>query len=429
MSWTIELTLNTNTQRFEAWLERYRLRTLPFYTSLKNDKTLLVVGAPTFKGQRQDLRLHEIRAHIGKPGATDPEALELGFSFPVIELELFEPAENRINVSLKCNHQSLVAYHIEMLGEIAKLWPETSKSVLAYLSQFAAPEENKTRTIITIPIGYKEFHTVSNKNFETLKDRIVWILETRFFTSDPKTGETVDVESKIVSSGSHGTVDYYHIYIQGQLNGTPTQNLAIFELQGKFGEDLETYIAAVYLDNEPCLEKFIDMILKKILPDPEALNSTSEPLSEATRPDGYEILADNMGGTALYKRDEQGLIRDVKPLANPGWTFEVGPKSIAIKPERIEQDQTTGNLQPSPFPSSARLNRESKMAEEKPERMGKVFLRHKAIWKEIGFFYRSGEYKTARQGIEHMRKKHAKFEISTKTFDKIIKDGLSGKFD
>lgn len=173
----------------------------------------------------------------------------------------------------------------------------------------------------------------------------------QFFTSDSKTGETVDIESKIVSSGSKGAVDYYHIYLQGQLNGTPTQNLAFFELQGRFGEDLETYIAAVYLDNEPYLEKFIEKLLQKILPDPKS-SASEEPL-ESTRPAGYEILADNTAGTAIYRRNEHGLISDVKPLPNPGWTFEIGPRSIAIRPDIRELNHATGSYQPGEYPISA----------------------------------------------------------------------------
>jgi hypothetical protein len=53
------------------------------------------------------------------------------------------------------------------------------------------------------------------------------------------------------------------------------------------------------------------------------------------RPAGFEILADNIGGTAIYKRNEEGVIGNVIPMANPGWAFEVGQKSISLKPEDV----------------------------------------------------------------------------------------------
>jgi hypothetical protein len=65
----------------------------------------------------------------------------------------------------------------------------------------------------------------------------------------------------------------------------------------------------------------------------------------------------------------------------------------------------------------------------KPKKEGKVYLRHRSIWKEIGFYYRSSEFITAKQGIEYMRKKHPKFKMDPKTLDNIIKAGLSGDFD
>lgn len=72
------------------------------------------------------------------------------------------------------------------------------------------------------------------------------------------------------------------------------------------------------------------------------------------RPPGYEIQADNTGGTAIYKRDQLGDISETKLAPNPGWGFEVSQKSIAIKPENIELNHTLGNFQPGLYPSSAK---------------------------------------------------------------------------
>jgi hypothetical protein len=74
----------------------------------------------------------------------------------------------------------------------------------------------------------------------------------------------------------------------------------------------------------------------------------------------------------------------------------------------------------------ARLQRQNQISKDLP---GKVFLRQKALWREVGFFYRSNEFLTAKQGIEYMRKKHPKFTMSEKTMDTIIKNGLAGRFD
>ncbi len=76
--------------------------------------------------------------------------------------------------------------------------------------------------------------------------------------------------------------------------------------------------------------------------------------AQPLRPDGFEVQADNTAGTALYKRDAQGNITDTKITANDGWVFEVGQKSIAIKPESIRLNHTTGGFQPGLYPPQAK---------------------------------------------------------------------------
>lgn len=151
----IAITINTNIQRFEAWLDRYRIQTTPFIVELEDGKSLSVYGSPTYKGQHQGVRNHEIIAAISTPHPTEPNCEVHSFTFPVIEIELFEPAENRLIVKLLCRHRRLILYYLNMLREIAKLWPETAKEVYNYILQFI-PEEERKELIVTRLENYEE---------------------------------------------------------------------------------------------------------------------------------------------------------------------------------------------------------------------------------------------------------------------------------
>jgi hypothetical protein len=159
MSWNIELTLNTDYQRFESWLDRYR--TLPFIVNLENGKTLHVAGAPTLNREYQGCRFHEVRASIGKPSPTDPTALELSWHFPVVEIELFEGASNRLSVKIECKHPALFEYYLNLLAAIVKRYPEAGKTVLDYLTKLAPNKEKQA-----------EMETFTNLPFATVKDKL-----------------------------------------------------------------------------------------------------------------------------------------------------------------------------------------------------------------------------------------------------------------
>jgi DNA-binding transcriptional ArsR family regulator len=141
MSWNIDLSLNTDYQRFEAWLDRYRLSTTPFLVDLEGGKTLHVTSAPTFDVERQGLRHHRIDASIGKPSLTAPEAIELTWGFSVIELALFEPARERLRVRIECKHHAVFEYYVNLLGAITQVYPEAGNDVLHYMKKFAPAEE------------------------------------------------------------------------------------------------------------------------------------------------------------------------------------------------------------------------------------------------------------------------------------------------
>ena len=127
MTWEKELTLNTSVLKFEAWLDRYRLLTLPDIIYLDDEKNLSVTGAPTFDHEFSGYRTHTIRASIAKTDPNDPGIEIHSFPFPVIEIELFEPADNRVVIKLKCIHHALLPYVSTMLDKINQMWPETQR--------------------------------------------------------------------------------------------------------------------------------------------------------------------------------------------------------------------------------------------------------------------------------------------------------------
>lgn len=75
---------------------------------------------------------------------------------------------------------------------------------------------------------------------------------------------------------------------------------------------------------------------------------------DVTRPEGYEVYADDRAGTAYFKRDEQNKIYEVHPFPNPGWLAEIGTYSITFKPELIRLNHTTGGFQPGLYHPDAK---------------------------------------------------------------------------
>lgn len=142
----VELNINSSTNRFEDWLGRHTLRTLPFIIKLTKEKNLSVIGGRTLRIVNMGFRKHEIKAMITKLPPTEPNT-EVGlFIFPAIEFEIFESAENRVIVNFRQCNDRLLPYLFNLLGEIAKVWPETKEDVDKFLKQFISEEEQPLDT-------------------------------------------------------------------------------------------------------------------------------------------------------------------------------------------------------------------------------------------------------------------------------------------
>ncbi len=85
-----------------------------------------------------------IEALLSKRSPTDPNAEELSLPFfPVIEFEIVEPASERIKVKAICRHTGLRRYFIDLLDEIADLWPETHDAISECKIAALTPEQRK----------------------------------------------------------------------------------------------------------------------------------------------------------------------------------------------------------------------------------------------------------------------------------------------
>jgi hypothetical protein len=74
----------------------------------------------------------------------------------------------------------------------------------------------------------------------------------------------------------------------------------------------------------------------------------------AERPNQSEnIIADNLGGTITYKRNEQGQTIPTGGAINPGYHVELG-QGISLKPDQVPLNHTTGSFQPGLHPLKAK---------------------------------------------------------------------------
>jgi hypothetical protein len=129
MDLVIEFPINTSIKRFEDWLDRYRLSTLPMILDLEGEKSLHVASKPTLNSDHLGLRKHQIRARISTPDPNKDDTAILSFPFPVIEFEIEEPSENRLMINIWCKHTALTPYYSDMFDEIAKRWPEAETAI------------------------------------------------------------------------------------------------------------------------------------------------------------------------------------------------------------------------------------------------------------------------------------------------------------
>jgi hypothetical protein len=131
----IDLNINTDENRFENWLEAYQRRSLSPLIELGEGKYLGVIGGLSKEtGYSRRIR-HEIKAALLSPDPDKPDMEISSFEFPVIELQILETQEKRINVKMRCLDERLMPYFIQLLDEVAKLWPETSEEVTNYKVQ------------------------------------------------------------------------------------------------------------------------------------------------------------------------------------------------------------------------------------------------------------------------------------------------------
>lgn len=92
-------------------------------------RALSIIGAPPIKNEFQGLRRHSIEASLTNTSPSDPNTEIYSFLFPVIEIEIEEPAELRLYIKIRCKNEHRLPFFYEMLGEIAKFWPETETAI------------------------------------------------------------------------------------------------------------------------------------------------------------------------------------------------------------------------------------------------------------------------------------------------------------
>lgn len=149
----LELTLNTDVKRFEQWLELYyRQNTLRRIdpntgeTYYGNGLCLSIIGGTTFRDVYNGLIKHEIHASYIEPGPDDPSLEIASPEFSVIEIELFEPAKDRINVKLSIKHPAVINLYKNLLTGILQNWPEAITQVEKYTGTKVIPIVEKEAT-------------------------------------------------------------------------------------------------------------------------------------------------------------------------------------------------------------------------------------------------------------------------------------------
>ena len=70
--------------------------------------------------------------------------------------------------------------------------------------------------------------TIKGKNLESVKNQLIIILDNNLYMSNKKTGETIDIESRLPASGGVGDDEHYHIYAKGKINKVLAPNMIIF---------------------------------------------------------------------------------------------------------------------------------------------------------------------------------------------------------
>jgi len=138
----IHFTLLSDTQRFETWLERFRLAALPHQLPFSPDKTLSIFHLPTFQGETLGLRTHLIEAAVIRPVPAQPGKIELFLRFPVIEISLFELSQRHLNFQLDCFHHLLLRFCLDLLARLEGDWPDASHQLHRPLTRLLNAEDD-----------------------------------------------------------------------------------------------------------------------------------------------------------------------------------------------------------------------------------------------------------------------------------------------
>jgi hypothetical protein len=138
----LHFTLLSDIQRFETWLERFRLAALPHQLPFSADKTLWIFHLPTFQSETLGLRKHLIEAAVIRPVPAQPDKIELFLRFPVIEISLFELSQRHLNFQLDCFHHLLLRFCLDLLARLEGDWPDASHQLHRPLTRLLNAEDD-----------------------------------------------------------------------------------------------------------------------------------------------------------------------------------------------------------------------------------------------------------------------------------------------
>jgi hypothetical protein len=150
MEQILELTLNTTTNRFEQWIRQFVPSSIPYYSlgsdgviipavSSDGDFTPIIIdkddnkfikflGSPYLKDDSQGLRLYEVHLAVGALDSLE-KGEETETSLPL--LKIFETKEGKTSVLIPLTFVDLYPYIKDLNQEIARLWPETKRTISA----------------------------------------------------------------------------------------------------------------------------------------------------------------------------------------------------------------------------------------------------------------------------------------------------------
>ena len=319
---------NTTLVEFREWLTRYTDTHQGLYPSDKGNYSVSNLA-----------RWNNGRAYISATWITNEENNpEIGICSPDIEVIRFECLSVGGRLKVKIDHSSnlyLLVYVFALLEELGKDWPGTMQSISYHITgqklNHGLEPPDKKDTAKSIDEGIPNFLKVLliPYNFDFLNSSLVGTF--RYFKPD-------QVIWKPEPNMPSGLAKYWiYVLLNKDLPEETEKCLGYIQLRimpsDVTNAEIQYMGGAIHLE---LFEKLLAywnnmyMVDAKISNDLKRGDSISA--IDNLRPEGSNILADNTGGTVLYKRDNQGVIGDVIPNLNRGWTVDVGQKSIYLKP-------------------------------------------------------------------------------------------------